>query len=137
VDLAKVGHIVAVVLEWRGQDRHQPQTGHAQLAQVVELFNKPAQIARTVAVAVVEAAHVDFVEDGVLVPQAVSGTCAFVRPLHEALRAMPLAVCPSGAPRPVAGPLAATTRPAIPGICAPPPGLPPGTWPPSRPPCPL
>ena len=66
----EIGDVVAVVFQRRGEDRHQPEAGHAQVAQVVQFLGQAAQIAVAVAVAVVKAAHVDFVEDGILVPKA-------------------------------------------------------------------
>ncbi len=70
VDLAEVGDVVAVVLERRGVDRHEPEAIDAQLLKIVELRRQPDQVAVAVAVGVEEAADVDLVKDGVLVPEA-------------------------------------------------------------------
>ena len=70
VDLAKIGDVVAVVLQGRGVDGHQPEAVDAQLLEVVELRRQADQVAVAVAVGVVETPDVDLVEDGVLVPEA-------------------------------------------------------------------
>ena len=70
MDLAEVGDVVAVILERRGVDRHQPEAVDAQLLEVVELGRQADQVAVSVAVGVVESADIDLVEDGILVPEA-------------------------------------------------------------------
>ena len=70
MDLAEVGDVVAVVLQGRGVDGHQPEAVDAQLLEVVELGRQADQVAVAVAVGVVESADVDLVEDGILVPEA-------------------------------------------------------------------
>ena len=68
VNPVEIGDVVAVVLQRRGIDRQEPQAGHAQLAQVVQLLGQPGEVADAVAVAVEERLHVHLVEDRVLVP---------------------------------------------------------------------
>ncbi|OQA18573.1 MAG: hypothetical protein BWY63_01998 [Chloroflexi bacterium ADurb.Bin360] len=67
--------IVAVVAG-RLMDGHKPDTGDPQVVigggvavvEIVELLYKPLQVAHTVAIAIVEAAHEDLVEDGIVPP---------------------------------------------------------------------
>jgi hypothetical protein len=68
VDLAEVGDVIAVVLQGRLVDRHQPEAVDPELAQVVELLDQPAQVAVAVAARIVEAADIGFVDDGIFVP---------------------------------------------------------------------
>ena len=67
----EVGDVVAAVLERRGVHRQQPDAVDPEPLEVLELLGQPAQVARAVAVAVVEPAQVDLVEDGPLEPQRV------------------------------------------------------------------
>ena len=67
----EVGDVVAAVLERRRVHRQQPDAVDPEPLEVLELLGQPAQVARAVAVAVVEPAQVDLVEDGPLEPQRV------------------------------------------------------------------
>ncbi len=69
VDPAVVGDVVALVLERRGVERQQPEGGDPQLLEVVELAGEAGEVADAVAVGVRERAHVELVDDGVLVPE--------------------------------------------------------------------
>jgi len=60
--------VVAVVLEGRWVERQEPDRCDAEVLDVVEFLRHPAEIADTVGYAVAKGAHVDFVDDGVLVP---------------------------------------------------------------------
>ena len=71
MDIVVVGDVVAVVAPGRREERQQPDGGDAQVLQVIELFGETAKVAHAVVVAVVEGAHVDFVDDRVLVPQRI------------------------------------------------------------------
>ncbi len=70
MDLAEIGDVVAVVLQGRGIDGHEPETVDAQLLQVVELGGQADQVAVAVAVGVMKAAGIDLVKDRILVPEA-------------------------------------------------------------------
>ncbi len=63
VDCAVIGHIVAVVLLRRGEERGEPNVIDAQLRQVVELLRDAAQVPPAVAVGVLEALGIDLVDD--------------------------------------------------------------------------
>ncbi len=71
IDRAIVGDVVTVVAQRRWIKRQQPQSGNAEVLEVVELFDQAGKVADAVAVAVHEGADVDFIKDGVLVPLGV------------------------------------------------------------------
>ena len=70
MDLAELGDVVAVILQGRGVDRHQPEAIDAELLEIVELRGQADQVAVAVAVGVVEPSDIDLVEDRILVPEA-------------------------------------------------------------------
>ena len=75
VDGEVIHHIVAVV-GGRGVDRHQPDAGHTQVGvrlrvavvQVIQLFCDPIEVTDPIAVAVVETANEDLIEDRIVPP---------------------------------------------------------------------
>ena len=71
MDVHVIGDVVAVVAQRRGKKRQQPQAGDAQVLQIIELLNQAREIADAVVVAVGESAHVQLVDDRVLVPQGI------------------------------------------------------------------
>ena len=79
MNLAEVGNVVAVVLHRRREDGHEPQAVHAQVAEIIQFLRKAAQVAVAVAVAVEKTAHVNFIKDGILVPERI-GIAHRVRP---------------------------------------------------------
>ena len=66
-----VGNVVAVVRQWRGIKRQQPQRGDAQVLQIAEILRQAAKIADAVAVAIQERADVKLINDRVLVPRCI------------------------------------------------------------------
>ena len=74
--LVEVADVVAAVAQRRVVERRQPEAVDAKPLQVVELLDQPAQVARPVAVGVVERPHQHLVEDGALEPGAVCGRTA-------------------------------------------------------------
>ena len=64
-----IGDVVAVVLERRRKERQQPNRRDAQVLDVIEPLGQAAEVADAVAVAVAKRAHVQLVDDRVLVPQ--------------------------------------------------------------------
>jgi hypothetical protein len=66
-----VGDVVAIVAHGRWIERQKPQGVHAKFLQVAQLGDQPGEIAYTVAVAVKESLDMQFVDDGVLVPQVI------------------------------------------------------------------
>ena len=71
MDAGVVGDIVTVVAQRRGIKGQQPERRDAQVLEIIELFREPDKIADAVAVAVAKGAHVDLVDDRVLVPERV------------------------------------------------------------------
>jgi hypothetical protein len=67
-----VGDVVPVVAQRRGVERQQPECGDPDLVQVVEPLGETAEVTDAVAVAVVERADAQLVDDGVLVPERVA-----------------------------------------------------------------
>ena len=64
-----IGDIIAVI-EPRGRiEREEPERGHTQLLQIVELGDQAGKIADAITVAVKEGLDVQLIYDGVLVPQ--------------------------------------------------------------------
>ena len=63
-----VGHVVPVVAQRRGEERRHPQAVDAEPLQVVELVDQAAEVARAVAVAVLERPDEHFVEHRRLEP---------------------------------------------------------------------
>ncbi len=68
VDAGVVGHVVAVVAQGRRVHRLHPDAVDAERLDVVELRDRPAEVAVAVAVAVAVGADVQFEEDGFLIP---------------------------------------------------------------------
>ena len=66
-----VGDVVTVVLLRRGVEGQEPDGGDAQVLDVVELVDQSAKIADAVAAFVAEGLDVQFVDDGVLVPERI------------------------------------------------------------------
>ena len=69
IDVRVVGDVVTIVLQRRGKERQQPDRRDAQVLDVVEPLGQAAEVADAVAVAVAECAHVQLVDDRVLVPK--------------------------------------------------------------------
>ena len=71
MDRLVVGDVVAVVAQRRLEEGEEPEAVDAELLQVAELTRQPREVADAVVIAVPEGAHVQFVEDGVLVPEGI------------------------------------------------------------------
>ena len=71
VDAHVVGDVVAIVAQGRGKEGQDPQAGHAEVLEVVELLRQPGKIADAVVVTVAEGLDVDLVDDRVLEPERV------------------------------------------------------------------
>ncbi len=71
IDAGVVGDVVAVVAQRRGIKGQQPNGRDAEVLQVIELLDDAEEIADAVAVAVAKGADVQFVDDGVLVPEGI------------------------------------------------------------------
>jgi hypothetical protein len=71
VDGEVVADVVAVVALGRRERWQQPDRADAQVLDVVELLDQPAEVADAVGVAVVEGLDGDLIEDRVLVPEGI------------------------------------------------------------------
>ena len=69
IDIHVIRDVVAIILERRRKERLQPDRGDAQVLNVVEPLGQAAEVADAVVVAVAECAHVQLVDDRVLVPR--------------------------------------------------------------------
>jgi len=67
-----VRHVVTVIAKGRREEGEQPETVHAEVLEVVETARQPEEITDAVAIPVLESAHVQLIEDGVLVPERVA-----------------------------------------------------------------
>ena len=83
IDVRVIGDVVAVVLQRRRKERQQPDRRDAQVLDVIEPLGQAAEVADAVAVAVAKRAHVQLVDDRVLVPQARSRRACDVRSPFE------------------------------------------------------
>ncbi len=79
VDVEIVGDVIAVVKQRRWVERQQPQGGHPQIADVVQLPDQALEVADAVAGAVVKRFHVQLVDDRVFVPERLIGLCLRIR----------------------------------------------------------
>ena len=71
-DVGVVGDVVAAVAQRRLEERRQPEAVDAEPLEVVELGGQALEVADAVAVAVLEGADQDLVEDGALEPVRVA-----------------------------------------------------------------
>src|SRR5437899_12974671 len=71
VDGTVICDVVAIIAQRRWEKRHEPDRGHAEILQIVELLGKASEVADAVASAVEEGPDVDLVDDSVLVPEGV------------------------------------------------------------------
>src|ERR1700739_1487611 len=71
VDVGVVGDIVAVVAQGRRKERKQPETCDAEFLQVIQLRQEAWKVADAVVVRVGKGAHVNLIDDRVLVPQRI------------------------------------------------------------------
>ena len=71
IDRRVVRDVVPVVTQRRRVEGQEPDACHAEVAEVRQLLRESREITDAIVVAVVEAAHMRFVDDGVLVPMRV------------------------------------------------------------------
>ena len=71
MNVGVIGDVVSVVAERGREEWQQPQARHPQLLQIIQLPQQAGKIADAVAIAVGKAAHVQLVEDRVLIPERV------------------------------------------------------------------
>jgi hypothetical protein len=66
-----IGDIVAIVLQRRGVEGQEPDSGDPEILQIIQLLRQPCEVSHPIAVAVIEGAGMEFVDDGVFVPQGI------------------------------------------------------------------
>ena len=86
MDVGIIGDVVAVISQGRGVKGQQPDGGDPQILEVIQLLGETPEVPNTVLVAVIEGAHVQFINDGILIPQRVisqlsMSICCFACPL--------------------------------------------------------
>src|SRR4051812_3056832 len=69
--LAMIGDVVAVVAQRRWVKWQEPDAGNPQILEIIEFLSRAGKVTDAVSVTVGKCAHVQFVEDRVLVPQRV------------------------------------------------------------------
>ncbi len=79
IDRQVVRDVVAIVAQGRREERKEPDAGDAEVLEVVELAEQAGKVADAVVVGVGKGAHMELVNDGVLVPKWVGRTSL---PLH-------------------------------------------------------
>ena len=101
MDVRVVGDVVAIVTQRGGIERQQPDRGDTQVAQVVELLDQAAEVARAVAGGIPEGPEVDLVDDRVAVPGGILVGTGLRRPGARATRGArcPAAACCAAGPR--------------------------------------
>ena len=87
MDAQIIGDVVAVVLERRWKEGQQPQAGDAQILQIIQFLNQARKIADPVAIAVLERADVQLIDDRVLDTRADPLRCPAVLPCPVPRRA--------------------------------------------------
>ena len=73
MNLGVIGDIVTIVAQRRRTEGQQPDRRHAQVLEVVQLLRQAAEVTDAVHYAVEKCAHMDLVNDGILVPRHVRG----------------------------------------------------------------
>src|SRR4030095_3716397 len=69
VHIAVVRNIVAIITQRRGIERQEPEGRHAEITQIGQLLDKSLKITDAIAIAIIKGPHMQFVNDGVLVPE--------------------------------------------------------------------
>ena len=72
VDIPVVRYVIAIVFQRRRKERQQPNTGHTEVLQIVQLFGQAEKVSDAVRVPVAERFDGHLVDDGVLVPQGIA-----------------------------------------------------------------
>lgn len=72
-NVAVIADVITVVVVRRFIDRTQPYDVDAELLQIIELFQNPAQVAAAVAVAVLETARINLIDNAFLPPRPIRG----------------------------------------------------------------
>jgi hypothetical protein len=71
IDGAVVGDVIAVVAERRGVERQQPDSGDAEVVDVIQAIDKACEVADAVIIGVLERLDVQLIDYGILVPMRI------------------------------------------------------------------
>ena len=71
-----VGNVIAVILERRGIEGHQPDGVDAQVADVLQLGGQAFEVADAIVIGIEEGLDVDLIDDGIFIPKRVIGADA-------------------------------------------------------------
>ncbi len=75
IHIRVIRNVVSVIAQGGRKEGQQPDAGHSEVLQIVELRNKPRKIPDPVIIRVSESAHVDLVNNRVLVPERIGCAC--------------------------------------------------------------
>src|SRR5689334_8354615 len=78
INVEIIRNVVAIIAQRRRIKRQEPDRGCTQLGEIIELFNQPAEIPNSIAIAVVKGLNVQLVDDRILVPKRIEGQCAVI-----------------------------------------------------------
>src|SRR2546421_9726868 len=68
---AVISNVIAIITQGRRIERQQPEGGHPEILQIVQLLDKSLKIANAVAITIVEGSYVEFINDRIFVPQRI------------------------------------------------------------------
>ena len=71
IDVAVIRDVIPVIAQRRRVERQQPQCRDTEFLKIVELSGQPREVADAVIVGIEEGLHVELIDDGILVPEAV------------------------------------------------------------------
>src|SRR4029450_8774889 len=96
VHIAVVRNIIAIITEGRGRKRQNPEGRHAEITQIGQLLNKSLKITDAIAIAVTKGPHVEFINDGGLVPEGLWLCLRKLSVSHQSMHSFPasMVVCP-------------------------------------------
>ena len=78
VDVCVIRNVIPVITQWRREKRQDPKAGNAKILQIVQLGDEPLEVADTVTIGVCKCAHMQFIDDRVLIPKRIGGAAGFL-----------------------------------------------------------
>src|ERR1700751_1358890 len=69
IDVLVIRDVVAIIAQWRGIERQQPQRGDPEIVEIIELAAQTLKIADSVVIGVEEGLHVQLIDDRIPVPE--------------------------------------------------------------------
>jgi hypothetical protein len=71
VDVEIVRDVISVVSQGGRIEGQKPDGRDTQILKIIELLRHPTEVADTVSVVILEGLHVEFIDDGILVPEGI------------------------------------------------------------------